>query len=76
MSWKILAGMGLSGVDKYELISPGFAFFGHLLQRWRRQRAIGSSQGPKLDDQIAILPIVLQLHQLSVFQRGGRKVGR
>ena len=54
----VLSGMGFTGVDEDELEPQIGVLLGHGLQRWRRQRAIGSSQRAELYDHVSLFPVV------------------
>jgi hypothetical protein len=63
----MLAGMGLAGIEEDRADAPVAESFVEIIERWRRQRAVGSGQGAELDQKIVFLPEVAQRdHRLVV----------
>jgi hypothetical protein len=64
MSRKILTRMGLAGVKENENKAFAGIFPRDRLERWRRQRAVWSGQRSKLDQEVALFPVIAQSNWL------------
>lgn len=76
VGWIVLAGMGFPGVEEDRADAVWGVLPRQGIERWRRQRAVGSGQGAELDDQIGVLPEIAQLRLFASGGDGDRHVRR
>ena len=58
VGWEVLTGMGLPGVEEDRGDLARGILRRQLIERWRRQRAVRSSQRTELDHEVAPAPVI------------------